>query len=342
MILQQIKGLAALAAFLAWAGPAAAQAAPDAPPAAAKEKRGFSILFENDLFYKADHDYTNGTELSYTTAPEDTPDWALEAAYLFPFFTTDGVVRTRYALGQAMFTPSDITLVNPPLSDRPYAGFLFGAVGVVGDDGSHLDQVQGTIGLIGPAALGQEIQKFIHASVQGRKPRGWHYQLRDEVGVVIQYERTLKWVKHHQVWDSLNLAIDAEPHFGGAVGNVWDYLNAGFMTRIGFNLPNDYGPMRIQPSMPGSDYFEPTAAFGGYLFAGVEGRAIARNLFLDGNSFAASRSVSKFNLVGDLAFGAAVTFDWARLAFTHVIRTREYKTQKGDDQYGAVDLTVRF
>jgi lipid A 3-O-deacylase len=116
------------------------------------------------------------------------------------------------------------------------------------------------------------------------------------------------------------------------------------MARIGFNMPDDYGPMRIQPSLPGSDYYEPgqDGLLGAYLFAGLEGRAVARNLFLDGNTFESSRSVSKLNLVGDLVLGAAVTFDYARLAFTHVIRTREYKNQKGADQYGALDLTLRF
>lgn len=304
-------------------------------------KRGFSVLFENDLFYKADHDYTNGTELSYTSAPDATPHWALDLARLLPFFGDQGEVRTRYALGQAMFTPNDITLANPPLTDRPYAGFLFGALGVVSDDGSHLDQVQATLGLIGPASLAEEAQKFIHAAVQGRKPNGWHYQLRDEPGLVLQYERTLKLVERAPL---LGLSYDIEPHFGGAIGNVWDYANVGAMARIGFNMPKDYGPMRIQPSLPGSDYFEPgpDGAIGAYVFAGIEGRAVARNLFLDGNSFEPSRSVSKMNLVGDLVLGAAVTFDWARLAFTHVIRSREYKTQHGDDQYGAVDLTMRF
>ena len=69
---------------------------------------------------------------------------------------------------------------------------------------------------------------------------------------------------------------------------------------------------------------------------------IARNLFLDGNSFEDSRSVSKKWLVGDLALGGALTFDAFRLAFTHVIRTREYATQTRPDRFGAVDLTVRF
>lgn len=314
--------------------PVQAQEAPAA-------RHGFSILFENDLFYNADHDYTNGTELSYTTAPDEAPDWAVDAARQLPFFTDSGEVRTRYALGQAMFTPNDITLVNPPLTDRPYAAFFFGALGLVGDDDTHLDQLQVTLGVTGPMAAGQEIQKFIHAAVEGRKPRGWHYQLRDEPGLVLQYERTFRTVERLPF---LGLAIDAEPHIGGAIGNVWDYVNVGGMARIGFNMPDDYGPMRIQPSLPGSDYYEPgrDGPIGGYLFAGLEGRAVARNLFLDGNTFESSRGVSKLNLVGDLVLGAAVTFDYARLAFTHVIRTREYKTQKGDDQYGALDLTLRF
>jgi hypothetical protein len=48
------------------------------------------------------------------------------------------------------------------------------------------------------------------------------------------------------------------------------------------------------------------------------------------------------NLVDDLTFGAAVTFDAFRLAFTRVIRSREYKTQANQSQFGAVNLTVRF
>ena len=310
--------------------------------AAAPGERAFSVVFENDLFYKTDHDYTNGVEFSYTTAPDGTPDWADQTAHLLPFFSdSEGTVRTRFALGQAMFTPNDITLANPPLSDRPYAGFLFGAVGVTGESEGYFDQVQMMLGITGPASLAEESQKFIHAIVHARKPTGWHYQLRNEPGVVIQYERTLTTIHRAPV---LGLELDVEPHFGGAIGNVWDYINAGVMARIGFNIPEDYGPMRIEPSMPGSDYFEPQPEkdFGAYLFAGIEGRAVGRNLFLDGNSFEASRSVFKLNMVGDLVTGAAITFDFARLAFTHVIRSREYRTQKGDDQYGAIDLTLRF
>ena len=58
--------------------------------------------------------------------------------------------------------------------------------------------------------------------------------------------------------------LDVEPHYGAAIGNVYDYANLGLIGRIGFNLAPGLitAPLRIQPSLPGSDYFEPTAGLG--------------------------------------------------------------------------------
>jgi hypothetical protein len=307
------------------------------PPAS--EKGSFSILFENDIFYNSDHDYTNGVELAYTTAPDDTPQWAVDTARRLPFFTQTGDVRARYALGQDIFTPHNLSLSNPPLTDRPYAGFLYAALGLVGDTGRDLDQLQVSLGVVGPASLAEESQKWVHSILNDRKPMGWATQLRDEPGLIVEYNRSIKFIGPQPF---LGAVFDIEPNYGATIGNIYDYADLGAMGRFGFNLPKDYGPMRIEPSLPGSDYFEPISGLGAYIFAGVEGRAIARNLFLDGNSFESSRSVDKMNLVGDLVLGAAITFDSLRLAFTHDIRTREYKTQPAADQFGAVDLTFRF
>lgn len=303
------------------------------------DKGTLSLLFENDLFYNSDHDYTNGVLIGYTTAPQDTPDWAIDLARKLPFFAQEGEVRTRYALGQDIFTPHNLSLPNPPPTDRPYAGFLYGAFGLVDDNETSLDQLQVTLGIVGPASLAEDTQKFVHRIIHGTDPQGWATQLRDEPGLIIQYERSLKLIPPQSVF---GLFFDAEPHYGIAIGNIYDYVNVGGMARLGINIPKDYGPLRIDPSLPGSGFYEPTGGVGAYIFAGVDGRAIARNLFLDGNSFQDSRSVSKMNLVGDLELGAAVTFRAFQLTFTHVMRTREYATQKTAAQFGAVNLSVRF
>ncbi len=298
-----------------------------------------SLLFENDLFYKTDRDYTNGVELSYTTASQDTPKLFVDLARLLPFFATTGNVRASYALGQSIYTPSHLSLVNPPLTDRPYAGFLYGGFGLADDTGTRLDQIELQVGVIGPSSLASDTQRFVHKLFNDRQPMGWSTQLRGEPGIVLTYSRNLKLIPRQSF---LGLFFDLEPHYGAAIGNVYDYADAGAMARIGVNIPDDYGPLRIEPSLPGSGYFESTGPIGGYIFVGVDGRAVGRNLFLDGNTWEASRSVSKNIFVGDLELGAAITFNFMQITFTHVIRSKEYKTQTAADQFGAVNLSFKL
>jgi hypothetical protein len=136
--------------------------------------------------------------------------------------------------------------------------------------------------------------------------------------------------------------LDLTPHLGGAVGNVYTYANAGLTLRYGRRLPLDYGPPRVQPSLPTSGFVSPTDKFAWYLFAGVEGRAVARNIFLDGNTFTASRSVDAEPLVADLQFGLVLTWGRVRLSYTHVLRSREFQTQRENAQFGAASLSVAF
>ncbi|MDE2183881.1 MAG: lipid A deacylase LpxR family protein [Alphaproteobacteria bacterium] len=310
-----------------------------APAHAASEPGIFSVLFENDVFYDTDRDYTNGVEFAYTTPPHDDADTVVDIARILPIFADTGRVRTNYALGQNIFTPADTQLFAPPPNERPYAGYLYGAVGLLEENDTRLDQLQLQLGVVGPASLAADAQKWVHSILGQAKPQGWHAQLRDEPALNIQYERSLKVIPPQSL---LGLVLDIEPHWGLEAGTVYDYVNIGAMVRFGFNLPEDFGPLRIDPSLPGSSFFEATGDFSAYVFAGVDGRAVARNIFLDGNTWRASPSVVKKNLVGDLELGAAVTFERARLTFTHVFRSREYATQTSSDQFGAVSLSFEI
>jgi hypothetical protein len=251
--------------------------------------------------------------------------------------TDRGKVRANYAFGQDIFTPSDTAAVNPPLNERPYAGYLYLGLGLLANDDTEFDQLQLQLGVVGPTALARDAQAFVH-SIEGiRKPAGWHFQLRDEPAVLITFDRAWRVIPRQSL---LGLQFDIEPRFGVAVGNVYDYASAGAMARLGFNLQDDFGPPRMEPTLSGSSFLESSDDFGAYIFAGVDGRAVARNIFLDGNSFEDSRSVSKKPFIGDLEMGAALTIDRFRLSFTHVFRTKEYDGQPTSDQFGSVNLTV--
>ena len=255
----------------------------------------YSFVLENDVFYNLDRDYTNGFQFAWTSPKIDGPCWECDAARLLPFFEGAGQMRVNYALGQSMFTPKDLTLVNPPLTDRPYAGWLYGSMGVVakdtevgGSQWSHLEQLQLSLGVVGPSAQTEEVQKFVHKLIGSTEPMGWDTQLRDEPAFLLTYERSWRYRVENLPF---GLGMFATPHLGGAVGNVFTYANAGATLTLGWNLGDDYGPPRVQPSTPGSGYFEQVDGVGLYVFAGVDGRAVARNIFLDGNTWQDSRSV---------------------------------------------------
>jgi hypothetical protein len=164
--------------------------------------------------------------------------------------------------------------------------------------------------------------------------------LRNEPTVQLLFQRS--WRAAAAYAFSSDYGLDITPHAGFALGNVYTFANAGLTFRVGKDLQQDYGPPRLGPSVPGSGHFVPRSTFGWYLFAGVEGRAVARNIFLDGNTFVGGPRVSHTPLVADLQAGFAVTVDQLRLSYTHVWRTKEFETQRTPDQFGAISLSFRW
>lgn len=319
-----------------------AQEAIEAIPAPSKEelddKQIVSFVLENDLFTGTDRYYTNGFRLAYLTSEQRAPQIIQSVASYLPF-ARQGNYRISMAMGQNMYVPSSIEDRVPSPDDRPYAGWLYGSVGVVSDSGDVLRTALLTVGMVGPSSLAEQTQKAVHHITDSPKPMGWDYQLHDEPGLVLTLEQ--KWRSLYE-FSSLGMEMDTTPHIGLNLGNVNTDATVGATFRLGFDLPADYGPPRIRPSLPGSDFFIPSETLGGYLFLGVEGRGVGRNIFLDGNTFKDSPSVDKNYWVGSAQLGAAVTYKSTRVSYTHVFQTREFKTQAKPAQFGAVTVSVRF
>jgi hypothetical protein len=307
----------------------------------------FSLVVENDLFANTDRGYTSGQRLSWVTPPVDHRSGIVGWLRQFPAFSGWCTVRTEYSLNQAIFTPSDITRSNPDPRDRPYAGWLEGSFAVIGEsaDRNYLDQLAIGFGIVGPASLGQASQDLIHIIRHFDFAKGWNFQLRNEPTLEIRYQRSIRAFDfsrdYRQIFFS-RLGFDVIPHYGFSLGNAYTFGNAGLTVRFGDDLQDDYGPPRVSPSVPGSTFFEPRDRFGWYVFASTEGRVVARNMFLEGNTFQDSRGVSAVPLVGDLQVGAALLWSQARLSYTHVWRTKEYQFQTTGDQFGALSLSLRW
>ena len=317
------------------------------------DKWGISLSVENDLFVENNQDrhFTNGVRLAFISPEDSAPADFLNVAKEIPFFASNGRIRTSYALGQSMYTPNDITIAENQPNDRPWAGYLYGSLGLLSDTGlgyeghedyARIDTLELTLGVVGPASLTEQSQKFVHKLIDSPEPKGWDNQIKNEPIIGLSYERKYRgWAKQ----ELLGVEADLTPSTGFTLGNGFTNAEIGAMARVGFDLPADYGPPRIRPSLPGSDFFKPdTDGFplSGYLFAGVVGRAVARDITLDGNTFADSNSVDKKPLVGDLQVGFAVIVGQARITYTHVYRTKEFYGQNGTDQFGALSVSMRF
>lgn len=332
--------------MLALAVPAAAHGAPaeddgeahrTAPAGADKAFFGFQI--ENDVLSGTDRHYTNGLRAVWLSSEGGTPEWALRLADAVPLFPAGAVRRYGLSLGHSIFTPFDTESREPLPDQRPYAGWLYGGIGFVSDTGQRLDYLELQVGIVGPSAGGEMVQNEWHSLIGVKEARGWRNQLKDEPALQLAYERKVR------AWRTVTtngFSADITPHVGVMLGNVMTSAAAGATVRFGMDLPQDYGPPRIRPGLTGSTYFVPGGPRGWYVFAGIEGRAVARNIFLDGNTFRDSHSVSKLPLVGEIQAGVAVTLGEARLAYTHVLRSHEYRGQRNPDSFGSFSLSLQF
>lgn len=303
------------------------------------DKAIVSMVVENDITGGTDQNYTNGIRFSWLSSERKTPEWAQwTARHLLPL-DDNGNKRIGLALGQNMYTPEDKSRRDPILNDRPYAGWLYGSLGMISDTGKTLDTAMLTLGVVGPYSFARPTQNFVHKVIDSPHAYGWDNQLKNEPGIILTLER--KWRALYE-FSPFGIGIDATPKIGGDLGNINTDASIAATFRLGLDLPADYGPPRIRPSLPGSDFFIPTKSLSGYLFAGFEGRAVGRNIFLDGNTFADSPSVDKKWLVGSLQTGIAVTYDEFRLSYTHIFMTREFEEQGKAERFGALTLSYRF
>ena len=175
---------------------------------------------------------------------------------------------------------------------------------------------------------------------------GWDYQLKNEFGLNIVAER--KWRLYARAFNR-HLGIDLIPHAGFSLGNVQTFANAGGTLRLGFNLPSDFGVSMIRgaslPNGPTDDddpRVSATRDWSFFVFGGADGRAVARDIFLDGNTFKDSPSVDKKPFVGDAFYGIGVIMGRWQLTYTEAVRSLEFDGQDEKNYYGSIMLSYTF
>lgn len=339
----------ALAARVLWIalGTAPAMAA-DPPPIECNKATAceLQIYIENDSFGAGtDRYYTNGIKVGGGVHAERVIERLLQTpakSALERISDHLGEVHVGLFLGQNLYTPRRITLTQPQPFDRPWAAWLY--VGGVAQSvlGNRLQTVELDIGVVGPAALGKPVQSQWHKWVDADAPQGWGNQLRNEPGVLLAYLEKWRYGPAS--------GVQAVPHFGATAGNVMTLVRAGGIVRAGQNM-SGFGPDTIEPGgamLQRTRLSDAPSQAGGhewYVFAGVDARLVARNIFLDGNSFHDGPSVERRVFVHDVKAGVSMRIAPVRVSLTHVWRSDEFTTPagaSGNQRFQSINASWEF
>ena len=337
----------ALVLVLAFANVGSAQTTPAEEPsdnvqaARTVPKWGFRVLSENDTYPDAGDDaYTNGLRFSIyvpsspvwgrlarrlgVTAP-DCSDTALAAASGEEFASVidSGCLSTEFVFGQNFYTPEDLTVSELIPDDRPYAGWLYVGLAARLEREKRLDEFTFDIGTTGPASQAEDVQTWWHGRsfIDAPIPQGWDNQIGNELGIMLGYQR--KWAYDGSTRSGLNY-LEVLPSVGGRLGNIFTYASAGVSARLGYNLSRDWGAGKGPATLLQEAATRRTPPFELYVLAAVEGRGVARNIFLDGNTFADSHSVDKEPWVGDLELGIGGRIGRLHLSYRVITRSTEF------------------
>ncbi len=318
-------------------------AEPGEPVKKVRKPAVISVTTENDFFGGGtDRNYSNGVRIEQVSAADNVfplLEWVADRLPWIDVSRTD--LRQGFALSHAIFTPEDIHTTTPDPRDRPYAAWLALSGTVVATDADTQDTLQVNLGMVGPSAAGEFVQNNWHKMIGIDGADGWDSQLKDEPGIEIIAQR-LQMIDGPDL--PFGLETDFGAHLGVALGNVRTYAATGLAARIGWDLDSGFGPPRIRPALAGAGDFIPGTVedpMGGYVFVGLDARAVARDMFLDGNLWRDSARVfDRRDFVGDLQAGIAVHYRDVQLAFTYVARSEEFAYQDGPQRFGAFSISI--
>ncbi len=307
-----------------------------------------NLRVDNDIFGGAHQDqgYTNGA--MFTLVSPNLQDYTEDPClprlarwmnrHLQPLHPQEFKQQNMiFNFGQALYTPTDGSRSDLIGDDRPYAAALLVNFGYNARSDDHLHTTQLALGMIGPAAQGKQVQDAVHRMLGDEKFLGWHNQLHNEPVFKLLHERMQRWPSTNaQGW-----GWDAVGHWGGAVGNLATYANAGAEVRFGWKLPDDFGS---SPMRPAGENTAPTRrgrddGWAWHMFATSDARWVLRDITLDGNTFRSSHSVDKRSFVGDIGYGVAVMHGRWKFALARYHRTREFEGQRQTPVFGSFTVS---
>lgn len=282
--------------------------------AIAQTQRSITLRVDNDAFdfwmlpwNRPDEEYSSGVRI--TVDGGDAPWWSRPLIRGVPCTPSTRRCRTgRVEIGQHLYTPARSSdNPQPAPGARRNAGWLYLSQSARALGASRSDALTLTLGVTGPPSLGEVTQRLAHNIAPSlNRPADWSGQIGFEPGIVVNYDQRWRAVaisKH-------SIGFDVIPRWSTSVGNVFTFAEIGMQARAGWHLRHPWLPSAGPAELA--------------ITAGIAGRAVARDLFLDGNTFSDGPRVGHKPFVGSGELGLELRVRRVFVAYRAVNDTRSY------------------
>ena len=303
-----------------------------------------TLTLENDIFAGKDGGYTNGIGYSWGYGPFDeygdspAPGWLVGLSDLLFIHASDPREKAvSFSLFQAMQTPENIEAEQLISDDLPYAGLLGWRGTLYAWDNNVADQFSVIMGIVGPASLAEHTQKLVHQITGSDKPQGWDNQLHNEPVFQIAGQRSWRFKMNN----GDGVGADFLTFASGGFGNFGSDVAASGMIRVGTGLDETFPAVSI---LPGRD-INPLAGLEGdhfYAFFGAQAQYKFNDIFVDGNTFRDSHSVTLRHEAFTLSAGAVWNWESWGLLFSIAETSSSFVERKGRGRFGSLSFTYRF
>jgi hypothetical protein len=248
----------------------------------------------------------------------------------------------QFRLGTEMYTPTDITSLEPPPGDHPYAGVIYVDSSLFSMSRVASHQFTLRLGLVGPATGAEQVQTWIHEIIDSPIPQGWDEQLGNEPIVNLYYHYNRRLLRR---CPPDRFGLDFSWKGGAGLGNYYIGANLGLTGRIGYSLPDNYG---VTPLLGGAESLvgiePPRKRFQVYAFLSADSFGVLRWLPTDGNTFKDSREGNRDDWFLSLSGGIVVGYSRVLLSYRYhgiagLQDPENFKTENRND-FGTFLLTV--